>query len=144
MSCFSRCFYMESPKNNFNILTTEDILKGQRFAILAMFFFLLWFQTCSKPQWNICAYQQVLSIFWSRWLVRAIEGRVLRDIEKRMTQVVTQHPHLLGGPGGGEKKGWRKGSWEPDLEAGRLVSPGNWMLMSLRAEPGLAKIGEMT
>ena len=26
-------------KNNFNILTTEEIFEGQRFAILAMFFF---------------------------------------------------------------------------------------------------------
>ena len=32
-------------KNNFNILTTEEIFEGQRFAILAMFYSNAWFFT---------------------------------------------------------------------------------------------------
>ena len=35
-------------KNNFNILTTEEIFEGQRFAILAMFFHV----QCSDVKYN--------------------------------------------------------------------------------------------
>ena len=41
----------------------------------------------------------------------------MRDIKKRMTQFVTQHPHLLGGPGG-ERKG------AAEKQVGSL--PGGW------------------